>query len=273
MDEPKIEDLFGDSDSDRIELSTFLSAPVQPVVISSLMGPIISDWSRRRHKDKGGFWRWRRARPLGHAIPVAQATLMSMIRGWFVARVLNQIQSDQYQTRATRLFIPNQGFVELPFPFLGPRPSALDELLPAVLESLPLALFEAATQGLDLMKPYSRLRDLGEMQDHNPAYSDLCPELLQWMRDGTVAPGAPEPRSEDAGLVSDDHTDRVSAVLAFLDKYLDHYDAQTGQEPTPEAALRLNRTWELRSEILAALAHLRDMAERERRGQTETGVG
>ena len=111
------------------------------------------------------------------------------------------------------------------------------------------------------------------MQDRNPEYSDLSPVLLQWLREGTVAAGAPEPRKEDAGLVSDSHTDRVSATLAFLDRYLGHYDDQTSGEVTPEASLRLNRTWELRNEILAALAHLRDMAERERRGQSDTGVG
>lgn len=270
-----IDAFFGDSDEAQIDISTFLAAPKQPNVFASLMSPINAEWAKRRDEwDKGGFWRWRRTRPLPKFIPTSPAVRRDMIRGWFVGRILHQIDLSDYRQRAVRIWSPAEGWMSFPFPVLGPPVRKLQDLLPALLESLPIAIMEASMMGPRALKPYWRLSELGGMPEGEAAYSGFGEELRRWIVDGEAPEGAPRPVVEHAGAKPDGWEDRLGAVSAFLDRYLESYRKLDAEPVTsPRAALRLSRAWELREDLVRTLHELRTMTDNERQAFADEAPG
>ena len=161
MEPPEIDALFGDGDQAQIELMTFLASPYNAMAFSSLTGPIANDLTQRRGQgDADGFWRWRRARPLPQFVPLPPDVRMAMIRGWFTARALGQVDVEDFKHRPVRIWTP-EGMRAFPFPVLGPPLHTLDETLPALLESLPLAMLQAATLDEEALDAYRRIARLG----------------------------------------------------------------------------------------------------------------
>ena len=139
---------------ESILLTSRLQAPVHPAAIASLYEPIVARWKAvtdrsDRHTAIRDFWTYNRARLLTEFIPLAQPAIDSIIRGWFVGRLLGLVPDPQ----------PNQPIVVRwhdhrtpPVPRNSQFPSPLlregyqshlelanAEWLPALLEHLGLA--------------------------------------------------------------------------------------------------------------------------------------
>jgi hypothetical protein len=258
MEDPAIDALFGDGAQPQIELMTFLASPYNAMTFTSLTGPITADLAQRRGQaDAGGFWRWRRARPLAQFVPAPPDTRMAMIRGWFTARALGQVDVTDFKQRPVRIWTP-EGLRAFPFPVLGTPLHTLDETLPALLESLPLAMLEAATMDETALEPYRRIARLGQAETGpRSEYAELRPELDAWARDGTVVDGGPQdPPVTEGGPAT--RQARLEALSRFFDTYRAHYEALDDRALTAETALHLSRTWELRREIVQGLRQLQD---------------
>lgn len=256
---------FDESDASRIDISTFLGAPMHALVFSSLISPITAEWAKRKNEgQRGGFWRWRRARPLSAHIPVSPEARHDLLRGWFTARLLGHVQADSYRTEPVKIFTPGDGWVEFPFPFLGKPVTKIQDLAAAVLESLPIALLEASTHGDDPLKAYWRIAELGRLTDRAAAYSEPNEELRKWIDTGSVTTNAPSPDPKNAGSSSGSRQDRLAACEAFVESYLEGYHRLESESLDEENALRLSRAWELRHDILHVLNDLRLILEKER---------
>jgi hypothetical protein len=258
MEDPAIDELFDDGAQPHIELMTFLASPYNAMAFSSLTGPIAADLAARRGRaDAGGFWRWRRARPLAQFVPVPPDTRMAMIRGWFTARALGQVDAAEPRQRPVRIWTP-EGLRAFPFPVLGAPLHTLDEILPALLESLPLAMLEAATMEVTALEPYRRIAQLGQAETGpRSEYVELRPELDGWARDGGVVEGAPQtPPVAESGPAT--RQARLEALTGFFDTYRAHYERLDDRPLTAETGLHLGRAWELRREIVRALRQLQD---------------
>jgi len=269
-----IEDLFGDGRDARIEISTFLGTPYEPVVFSSLMQPIADEWAQRKAKGDGtGFWKWRRTRPLPQFVPASPDVRLDMIRGWFVGRILGVVDVDRPRESAVTVVRADGSTVAFPFPLAGPPVEILTDLLPAVLESLPIALVEMAGQNDQALAPYTRLRDLGRtVNGGDPDYAGLPESLADWVLDARPPVGITPP-PDSAGKAEQTWSERLAAVEGFLERYRQHYEQELGEVHVDLASLpRLGRAWELRDDLLLALRQLRQMAERTRT-RSASGMG
>jgi hypothetical protein len=259
MEPPEIDALFGDGDQAQIELMTFLASPYNAMAFSSLTGPIANDLTQRRGQgDADGFWRWRRARPLPQFVPLPPDVRMAMIRGWFTARALGQVDVEDFKHRPVRIWTP-EGMRAFPFPVLGPPLHILDETLPALLESLPLAMLQAATLDEEALDAYRRIARLGrDARAPGGDYTELRPELVAWANDGQVVSQAPQVPPPAANGDPDTRVARLEALARFFQTYGEHYERLDQQPLTAESALRVGRAWELRRDAVRALRQLQD---------------
>ena len=253
--EDQLRAMFDEGETSTIEVTTFLAGHCQPNVIQSLVDPIKSDWSRRREMPgQAGFWDRRRARPLTEFVPVTPETLQAMVTGWHTARLLNWLDPGELNQRAASIWT-SRGLAPFPFPLLGSHLRSRAELLPAVLESLPLALLDEPEEGL---RAYWQLMALGSRSaQHELDDQHANGALTAWLEKGQVVEGAPVP---DRALLSASPDERVDAAIAILDNYEAKYQTiAQGSWPPEEADQRL---WELRRPLLIGIQRLRDDVER-----------
>lgn len=233
-----------------VQFTTFLSQTLHAMAFSSLATPIATAWGQGcQANNLGNFWQWRRARPLPQAIPVPPDWLRELLRGWFVARLLDRIRVDE-EARPLRvgLDMSDGHTCWFPSPLLGPH-ATRDDLLPAVLESLSVAL----VLGLEEFRPYQELRLLGKAQGNVVATPDVPQDALRvWIREGRVAAGATEPRGPLAGVATGSARDRADAVGETLRRSRTRFGELCGE---PEAAGN-QRICELMHEIDQALTSL-----------------
>lgn len=249
----EFERLFGDQPQQRIDIFTFLDAPVQPVVMSSFTHPISAQWARDRVKpSQAGFWTWRRARQLPLFVPCTPEIRKDMVRGWIVARLLNLIRvANQNLVGApVEIWTPQSGYLSFPFPLLGKPVRQPEELLPAVLESLALTIIGES------FAPYERLKELG--QSVTASY-DLTAggDLARWVRDGRAGANAPAPEAAVAGTPEDTPAVRMKLIGAKLDRYQQQSEGHAQLKLNADNSLDLSRAWELRDDILDALGSIR----------------
>jgi Tubulin like len=242
----ELDQLFGGDPCNEIHIFTFLSAPVQPVVMASFVDPIRRQWDRdRRHPGSGGFWTWRRARPLPNAVPCTPEVRKAIVRGWFAARFLRQVRcaNDDITGNPTEVWSA-AGWLELPWPLLGlPRRRwEVDDWMPAVLESMCLTLVGVPFDA------YGRLAELGR------AVEDGTGELHEWVAYGRLPAGAPLPDETLAGPADGSAGQRAKALCARVDHFEAHfarYDAWPLRDREPRGA------WELRDDIRESLSDIR----------------
>jgi len=239
-----------------IDIFSMQKHPYQPIVFSSIMQPIAKQWASSSNNldTRDTFWKWRRARPLGESIPAARSVVESMIRGWYVAKTLGQLDSDLSDTnRGPRLSIyggPENGIVNFPHPLLDRGQAKPFDLLGIVLQSLTIAL--AQCNGLQTLAPlfaYHRLMDLGGTA------ADAGSDLTIWIQNGTTTPNGPEPKSDRAGSSMDSVADRRDAVLAYLGLQKEEFNT----DMTMDAYGNIRDypvTWEIREMVLRELGHL-----------------
>jgi len=243
-----VEKSFSDGNGGFIDLFTMLREAYEPVVFDSLMRPIASEWGARSSADdsRSEFWRWRRARPITEALPMAQSTLSNMVKGWFTAGCLDQIRTSNGRVE---LFVPNDvgsggQYASFPWPTLRAVRFDSADLLPAVLESVALAMLEVNTsESLEPMRPYRRLLALGSVDDHQ-----LPDELLTWILEGR--------RTHASESSSGEWDVRQQAVAARLEAIMGAFQSQFAKEEEAPDVLGMSRAFELRHLILGALGDL-----------------
>lgn len=237
---------FSDGAGEFIDIFTVLSEPYEPVVFDSLMRPIAAEWGARSKSDqKAEFWRWRRSRPLAEALPFSPSVLHSLVRGWFVAGLMDQLEVGD---NGAKVFAPSaigQGgeFVPFPWPTLTTVKPTGPELLPALLESVSLAMLDVnSTESLVPMRPYERLLELGiGASDEVPA------ELERWILEGKNAQGT----SSDV-----DWEVRRTAAEQRLDGLMSNFSTHFEQVSKQTDLLDFPGSYELRGQIKACLGDL-----------------
>ncbi len=220
------------------------------------MKPIAAEWGARSKTPdtRAEFWRWRRARALPEALPLSPAMRGAMIRGWFTARLIKHLELDE---RGVRIWVPDHSgpggcYRDFPRPLLATDTIADPELLPAVLESVLLAMVEVNTRAsLEPMAPYSRLRDLGRSGRGGGYESYLQPsaELLAWIGDGRGPVRDPEAGEslEERRKTAEHRFDRLHANYT---RYFAEVERRTDVMDVPAS-------YDLRFDVLAALSDLR----------------
>ncbi|WP_127126723.1 tubulin-like doman-containing protein [Georgenia sp. SYP-B2076] len=247
---------FGEGREASIDIFSVLATPYEPVVFDSLMKPIASEWGARNTTPdtRAEFWRWRRARSLTEALPLAPATRRAMVRGWFTARVLTQLDLTD---RVPQIWVPDEAggggrYRSFPDPLLATDVVQSREILPVVLESILLAMVEVNTRASrEPMAPYVRLRDLGRsgMGGGYDTYQAPSTDLRAWIRDG-CNPVVPAP----AGSTPQTRRQEVEAQLDRLHgNYARHFAAVDERTDVFDVPL----SYDLRFDILAALVDLR----------------
>lgn len=216
----------------HIDITSTLASPQSVLAVRSLLHPISQDWGKRSAPvtDRPeiqiqAFWEHRRARPLQRFVPVPQAHLRCLVRGWFTARILGRLDATAADGR---IMIARDGkspatfpHPSLPTPATPPGQSA-DRLGP-VLEALALAYLSVSERGdLEPLEPYVQLLELGMSGDSGILYYDrLNVRLASWLESGAPDPHALTDMSPPsvAGLSEDaSWRERVTALTGALDK-------------------------------------------------------
>lgn len=262
-----IDKLFTDSQGQAVSVFGVLAEPYEPAVFTSLMRPIAEEWSEVRGSAdaRQSFWTWRRSRSLPEFVPAAPAIRRSMLRGWFTAQLLGQIDGQTNNAPGgMTVWGPGRahGSGELrpfPHPLLAVSKGAF-EAPAAVLESLPLAMLDVyATHSLQPLAAYHRLRDLGASGSDRAyeAYQQLNRELATWVESGTVSPGAPTPNAR-IGTVADTAEERRVKTLAQVELWRQNYEGAFRKHEQTGNPLGVTREYELRHDIVEALTDLAD---------------
>lgn len=186
-------DFTSASEVQEISISSFLSAPVQPLVVQSLLRPISENWVSASQSNVGisAFWNRRRARRLDEFIPAPQETISAMVRGWFTGMVLGliRVERDSGSIKIGRL---HQAPAEFPNPRLDQSPDNRDSL-PIVLESLALAYVEVSRRGdLSPLAAYCELRDLGMSSDDSVIDYGQSRSVNKFLRDWIMTGSLPD---------------------------------------------------------------------------------
>ena len=101
-DDATSESWFQDARVDGIEVFAMSGFPYQPIVMDSVMEPIARGWLAQSNTQdsREAFWKFKRARLLGEAIPADPKVISSMIRGWYVAKALGRLDVEHRARRA-----------------------------------------------------------------------------------------------------------------------------------------------------------------------------
>ena len=228
--------LSSDASISHVDITTSLAAPVSVLVAESLLRPIAERWYQCDTKQKRtDFWSRRRAKPLDEFVPVPQALLRCMTRGWYTGRMLGRIApaGESYAIFSTK----RRGPVSFPPHFLSDsRLNGEQDAVALVLEALALAYVEICLTGkLDSLAPYIELRDLGRSVSGGALYSygDLAPVLRDWVQSGSPdnvvdADGALVDRY-DSGHDTSTAAGRLEHLIAICRTTLDYYEDDFGR--------------------------------------------
>ena len=264
----RLEQLFGTERRERVDVFTFLDAPVQPIVMGSLTRPIKAQWIQdRTQPGLGSFWTWRRARQLPWFVPCTPEIRKDIVRGWMVARFLGQIRCERGQRLSpTEVWRGGHGYLSFPFPLLGRPLRSVDEWLPAVLESLVLTLIG------EPFEPYGRLVSLGRSTVAADGISEEG-ELVRWIRTGQAAEDAPVPEPAIAGPADGCPEERSRALCKTLAEFEAHYEQYRHMKIDWTSGLSVSRAWEIRDDIFDALAEIHDVVRAASIGSFGNGYG
>ena len=208
------------SELPHIDVVSFLTTPVSPVTVKTLLEPIANQWGKARvsARDKSAFWLHRRARPLGEFVPLPQAHLHAALRGWFTGRMLGLIEAGDtlpYRVLAGAGDI-NPRWLDFPDTFLSKNSSGNDKSA-LVLEALAIAIVHAPSTRNASLAPYLELVKLGMSEPTGEgsvfAYPRLNPVLANWIRDGRLnlrGSVMPEPGPGILATVADEPIENMS---------------------------------------------------------------
>jgi hypothetical protein len=253
--ESRADSWFATAKVDDISVFTMSGEAMLPMAFDNLMVPIAQSWAQANPSlnSRLSFWALRRARPLVECIPVGPQQLQAMVRGWFTGRLLGQIKRDHERDTGWRVQIwnpdpPYNGFQPCPYPLLSATKVEALDVLPAVLQSLLIAMIDVHTKGnLGPLVPYQRLIDIGE---------NGRSMLEDWIADGTLPQGAETPEPPIAGTVSDDPETRRSNIHRALHASRQEYEELFKKTEHANNPYTVPLAWELRDQIRVALDDL-----------------
>lgn len=240
---------------EEVPISSFVGVQVHPVVFDSLTAPIQRDWqSRTDEASRSQFWRFRRSRTLTSFIPLSPARQRSLIRGWLTANLLGQVSKlgATWSEAPLEIWTP-EGGRRFPENLLGGEVTDPGKVLPALMESLPLAMVAFGTGNRGELAAYLRLLQLGS-PGGGPAdeYRQANPEVALWVRDGALQPpdpdkeSAPVPPAATAGATSSSAEERAAAMTGHLRDFEAAYRDSIGTlRVTAETTLTLGPAWEI----------------------------
>lgn len=241
-----------------IDIFTQTGYPVQPIVMSSVMQPISEAWSSDSDgKDsRANFLKWRRGRTLSEFIPAHPDVWRQMLRGWYVARLLNLLKStkdeatfDQKGPEVSVWVDPGMGHVSFPYPLMNPNPTPIDDLPGVVLESMAIALVNGyAAHSLKALLPYQRLFKLGG------STNQLDRELQEWIISGKPSQsGTPAIDENRAGSASDTIDGRKDKSIAYLEGELQKFQTKVAGIDRYSDLRTYPVSWEIRGDIEKAI--------------------
>lgn len=228
-----------------------LKQPVNPITMGSVVEPIAQEWAKVRNNTstRQSFMQWRQGRSLSESVPASPLAWQEMLKGWFVARLLNLVTEEVGLASGPKLKIWVDGgknHVDFPYPLFSPTAATFLDYPAVILQSLKIALLDCyALSSLDPLDPFKTLRHLG---------GTTAPvELEAWVQEAkTTSPSQPVPDSR-AGSSSDSVQERKAKAIAFF---------REEQEVLRDEMQRLDRhsssrnyplVWEIREQIDQAL--------------------
>jgi hypothetical protein len=209
-------------------------------------------------KKRQAFFKWRRSRTLWDSIPAAPQIKASMIRGWYVARVLSQMKVEVDSKAQPRIEIwSDQGhdYASFPYPLATMDPAEFKNYLGATVYSLGIALSLCNSNGtLEPIISYQRLTELGDIKNSTTS------EFIQWIQKGklrfTEQPIPDAKLAGPSGSGTGEIAARKIAVRETLENFLKKFASEIESLDPRNDVEKLNLTWEIRNEIRAALEEL-----------------
>jgi hypothetical protein len=258
----------------RVDILGSYKGIYNPIVFSSLQRPVKKQWTESSSSQlRGSFWKMRRGRSLVDFVPVSRTWLQSMVTGWLIARLTGELllvgEGPILDGGVAVWAAQHRTFTRLPHPLLGAEDPARDApgwgLLPAVMESLPLAiaLCDGDTR-FTALRPYQALFELGRhLQD--PQERQPNDALLPWIRDGVTRSGEPPRGVPPAELTPADRLTSArewcEALAAAATAMLPRDPAFPGErgefsEITAHNFWQVPRDWELAPQLVVAARQL-----------------
>jgi hypothetical protein len=239
---------------------------VHPIVFDSITGPIHTDWLAKRREPAGrfAFWGFRRARNLPSFIPISTDHQVAMVRGFITARLLGHLPDlvEPWTEKPLAVWSPGgpQGFP----PYLFREVTQQQDLLPALLEALPLAFMSFGSGVAEELAAYERLIELGRDVSGSVAeYAGPNPELAAWIATGEPSkpnprfPAAPKPDSAVAGSKSMSAEERGAVIVAKLTEFQDYWVTHIAPlAVTRETTPTLDPRWEIHQLYLEAVSDM-----------------
>lgn len=226
-----------------VEAMVFINRSFHPAVVSSVMGPIVSQWEKSRGSETQ-FWHWRRARTLPRFVPLPPQSIDAVIAGYYVAGILGYLPprgTTSWSEDPSQVLSAKGKWLPFPDRLLGPPVTRGAHVLPAILESFPLALLDLSKGSMRLLEPYQRLVELGQ---------EPFTDLVKWLRTGHVQPGGKQPRVD--GATFDARQTSLSNELAKLTKQLENIRL----EPLEQVPGSLDRRRETATDAITQLSAL-----------------
>ena len=241
-----VKKLFRDQNVDSIEFFAVQGKPVQPMVLTSVVGPIASAWKKQNTKPdkRRNFWRWSRARLLAESIPMDREAYEAMLRGWYVAMFADMIRDEEDRDLGPKISIKRAdgGYTDFPYPLLHPGTPQKHDYVAAVIESSIIAMVLCGARGdLGPLEAYSRLRELGEDENR------LNHEVAEIIRHGRKKEDGSDPVSVE---------ERKQRVLKWLDNRLSEFDTDMGRLTAGKRVYDYPLIWEIRHDVQTALRTL-----------------
>lgn len=254
-----------------VELMSFLGQAVHPIVIDSVTKPIQAAWNAQTDKGmREQFWSFRRARPLPSFVPLSPARQQALVKGWFIARVLGQVGTlrGRWSESPLAVWSPT-GSLRFPRYLLGVEHDSLGgtmevnahgQVLPALLETLPLAMVVFGNGESEQLRAYMRLIELGSVdQDLGVPHG----ALRRWIEHGTLeiadpgAPAPPVPPVAAAGTADDSSEARLAAVTTEIERIRAATHAKySAMRVTIPTTLTIPRSWEIRDLLEVSLSQV-----------------
>jgi hypothetical protein len=244
-----------------IDIFTQTAFPLQPIVMSSVMGPISQTWGSASTKRiaRTNFMKWRRGRTLAEALPASPEVWRQMLRGWYVARLLNQISQDKdevsFDEMGPKVSVwvdPGNKYVNFPYPLMYADIAPVPDMPGIVMESLIVAMSNCYTErSLKPLSPYHRILKLGG------ASHQLDRELSEWVADGKLLlAGTPAVDEKRCGSSTMSMEDRQAKCVAFLEDELKKFTERMNALDKFEDPRTYPVSWEIRADIDKALHDL-----------------
>ena len=232
--------------------------PYQPIVMDSIFNPIAESWHKAENdKDKReDFFKWRRSRSLWESVPAAPEKKSAILRGWFVARALEQLtESLADPKRGPELKVWShirRDYETFPYPLASGAVVEAQDYPGALLMSLSISLAMCnSSSSLEPLRAYHRLIELGDTAKSTTS------ELGRWIAQGVVAhPSQPTPKNNAGPSGAEGVEERRKALIKYFKDCLAQFKDEIESLDTHTQWEELGYTWEIRTEVRKALEAL-----------------